>query len=201
MATNLLQRLDADAARALLARSFAQYQADTGVARLEQRLPESAPERDLAATVAELPPLDEPRVESPGAISDAISRLRPGDLVVDDDGLRLAVLGVSWRKGGRARVRLVNESSREVRWRLEELDVAPHTIGRIDLPFPMAPERIDYRQDVASRIRRSGAGHPHGPAGDERAAMIPGLRWNHPERDHAARTTCSARPGLDRPPL
>ena len=160
MATNLLQRLDADAARALLARSFAQYQADTGVARLEQRLArERDRERDLAATVAELPPLNEPRIDSPDAISDAISRLRPGDLVVDDDGLRLAVLGVSWRKGGRARVRLVNESSREVRWRLEELEAAPHTIGRIDLPFPMAPERIDYRQDVASRIRRSGAGH------------------------------------------
>ena len=44
MATNLLQRLDADAARALLARSFAQYQADTGVARLEQRLARGATE-------------------------------------------------------------------------------------------------------------------------------------------------------------
>ena len=117
MATNLLQRLDADAARALLARSFAQYQADTGVAQLEQRLArERDRERNLAATVAELPPLNEPRIDRPDAISDAISRLRPGDLVVDDDGLRLAVLGVSWRKGGRARVRLVNESSREVRW-------------------------------------------------------------------------------------
>ena len=202
MAANLLQRLDAEAARALLARSFAQYQADTGVARLEQRLArERDRERDLAATVAELPPLDEARVDSPDAISDAVSRLRPGDLVVDDDGLRLAVLGVSWRKGGRARVRLVNESSREVRWRLEELEAAPHTIGRIDLPFPMAPERIDYRQDVASRIRRSGAGHSARSRRRRSVEMIPGLRWNAPGTRSAARTACSARPGLDRPPL
>ncbi|MEM8709243.1 MAG: DEAD/DEAH box helicase, partial [Actinomycetota bacterium] len=126
MAVNLLQRLDADAARALLARSFAQYQADAGVARLEQRLARERDRlRDLEATVAELPPLDEPRTDDHDAISDAVSRLRPGDLVVDDDGLRSAVLGVSWRKGGRARVRLVNESSREVRWNLEQLEFAP----------------------------------------------------------------------------
>ena len=159
MAANLLQRLDAEAARALLARSFAQYQADVGVARLEQRLARERDRvRDLEATVAELPPLEAPRDDAPDVISDAVSRLRPGDLVTDDDGNRLAVLGVSWRKGGRARVRLVSERAREVRWNLEEMEAAPHTIGKIELPFPMAPERIDYRQDVATRIRRSGAG-------------------------------------------
>ncbi len=160
MAVNLLQQHSAESARALLARSFAQYQADVGVARLEQRLArERRKVSELEAIVAELPPAPEARpADEPDAISDAVSRLRPGDLITDEDDLRLAVLGVSWRKGGRARIRLVDESAREARWELAELETAPHTIGRIELPFPMAPERIDYRQDVATRIHRSGAG-------------------------------------------
>ena len=180
MAANLLQRLDAEAARALLARSFAQYQADTGVARLEQRLArERDRERDLAATVAELPPLDEARVDSPDAISDAVSRLRPGDLVVDDDGLRLAVLGVSWRKGGRARVRLVNESSREVRWRSRSWRRPAHDRpDRSAVPHGSRADRLPTRcrQPDPSVRRRALRTVP----ASTNASMIPGLRWNAP---------------------
>ncbi|MCP5071003.1 MAG: hypothetical protein GY946_30945 [bacterium] len=63
---------------------------------------------------------------------------------------------MSWRKGGRARIRLVGEGSQERRWELAELDRSPFTVGHIELPFPMAPERADYRADVAARIKRSG---------------------------------------------
>ena len=160
MAVNLLQQHTAESARALLARSFAQYQADVGVARLEQRLArERRKVTELEAVVAELPPEPEARpADQAGVISDAVSQLRPGDLITDEDDVRLAVLGVSWRKGGRARIRLVDESAREARWDLADLEFAPRTIGRIELPFPMAPERMDYRQDIATRIHRSGAG-------------------------------------------
>ena len=159
MAVNLLQRHEPDAARALLARSFAQYQADAGVARLEARLVrERARLDELRAEVAARfgdEPDDEPIAAEPAAIADAVSRLRPGDIVLDDAGDRLAVLGVSWRKGGRARIRLVSQSAHEVRWDLAELVEPPLTIGHIDLPQPMAPERIDYRQEVATTLRRS----------------------------------------------
>lgn len=160
MAVNLLQRRGPEDARALLARSFAQYQTDAGVVRLEARL---VRERELVASleaeVGELVP-EEHGEDTADVIADAVSRLRPGDVVVDERGERYAVLGVSWRKGGRARIRLVSEGAREARWELAELVVAPDTIGRIDLPFPMAPERIDYRQDVATRIRRSTTARP-----------------------------------------
>ena len=159
MSVNLLERHGAENARALLARSFAQYQADANVSQLENRL---ARERrrvaELEAVVADLPP--EPNLviseENADSIADAVSRLRPGDIVLDDDGDRVAVLGVSWRKGGRARIRLVGENSREQRWDLGELERAPVTVGHIELPFPMAPERADYRSDVATRLKRSG---------------------------------------------
>ena len=141
MAVNLLQKHTAESARALLARSFAQYQADVGVARLEQRLArERRKVTELEAVVAELPPEPEARpADQAGVISDAVSQLRPGDLITDEDDVRLAVLGVSWRKGGRARLRLVDESAREARWDLADLEFAPRTIGRIELPSRWRP--------------------------------------------------------------
>ena len=160
MAVNLLQRRDPEDARALLARSFAQYQTDASVVRLEARL---VRERDLVVSleseVSKLEP-EKNRADSSEVIAEAVSQLRPGDVLVDDQGDRYAVLGVSWRKGGRARIRLVSDGAREARWELNDLAVAPDTIGRIELPFPMAPERIDYRQDVATRIRRNTPAQP-----------------------------------------
>jgi ATP-dependent RNA helicase HelY len=166
MAVNLLQRHEPDAARALLARSFAQYQADAGVARLEARLVRERAKLDsLRAEVAEqfgedseaaVADVDPDAIAD--AIADAVSRLRPGDIILDDDGHRLAVLGVSWRKGGRARMRLVSQSAHEFRWELAELAEPPATVGHIDLPQPMAPERIDYRQEVATLLRRARGG-------------------------------------------
>lgn len=158
MAANLLQQHKAEAARALLARSFAQYQADAGVARLEHRLVRERERlKDLQAEVKARfgdEPEPEPVAADPEAISDAVSRLRPGDVILDERGDRLAVLGVSWRKGGRARMRLVGQSGHEFRWELAELDEPPLTVGHIELPQPMAPERIDYRNEVAAKVRR-----------------------------------------------
>ena len=159
MAANLLQRHDPEAARALLGRSFAQYQADAGMARLESRLTRERHRLDELSEIvqrdggvddgADIHDGDHDRA----AISDAVSRLRPGDVVIDH-GDRLVVIGVSWRKGGRARMRLVDEHAREHRWELADLNDPPVTVGQIDLPQPMAPERIDYRHDVATRVRR-----------------------------------------------
>ena len=123
MATNLLTRLDSESVRRLLARSFAQYQADTSR-------------------------------QDPDAIADAVSRLRPGDVVTGEDGERLAVLGVSWRRGGRARVRLLDPGGHDVRWELAHLRSSPHTVGHIKLPAPMAPNQPAFRSEVARALRR-----------------------------------------------
>ena len=189
MAVNLLQRQNPEAARALLARSFAQYQADANVVRLENRLlRERSRVAELEAEVAELPPEATGRDE-PDVIADAVSRLRPGDVVMGEDGDRYAVLGVSWRKGGRARMRMVSEGSREARWELADLLVAPDTIGRIELPFPMAPERIDYRDDVATRIRRGTAPRPRSrrARGDDPRAVLKRARKEVAQLERRAR--------------
>jgi ATP-dependent RNA helicase HelY len=157
MAVNLLSRLDAESARQLLARSFAQYQADSNVSRIELRL---ARERQrLTALKAEVAEGHGNGAvgddnEDPEVIADAVSRLRPGDVVTGESGERLAVLGVSWRRGGRARVRLLDTQSNDVRWELAELRNAPNPIGRIDLPIPMAPDQPRFRSEAALVLRR-----------------------------------------------
>ncbi len=167
MAVNLLQRHEPAAARALLARSFAQYQTEVDVRRIEERLGRErrrvADLRDSLTDELAALGLDgttpdgspEPAAADADTIADAVARLRPGDIVVDDDGDRLAVIGVSWRRGGRAKVRLVTAGGHDLRWELADLGSPPHTIGRIDLPEPMTPERAEFRADVATLLRRA----------------------------------------------
>ena len=85
----------------------------------------------------------------------APTRLRPGDIVTGGDGERLAVLGVSSRRGGRARVRLLDPGGHDVRWELADLRSSPHTVGHIELPVPMAPDQPAFRSEVARALRRA----------------------------------------------
>ncbi len=158
MAVNLLARRDPDRARALLARSFAQYQSNSELIRLETRLAGQQTrvaefEQDISDKWA---PGPEPKADERSVIDEAITRLRPGDLVADSSGDRLAVMGVSWRKGGRARIRLVTASGHDIRWESTDLEHPPRTVGHIDLPTPHTPDRPEFRADVASRMQRSG---------------------------------------------
>lgn len=161
MAVNLLARHNPDEARALLARSFAQYQSNSELTRLEARLikeRERVADLEHQADTAWDHTIDDDAhaADRPEEISESIARLRPGDLVADADGNTLAVMGVSWRKGGRAKIRLVSKSGHDIHWDSSNLTMSPHTVGHIDLPKPHTPDRPDFRADVVSRIRRFG---------------------------------------------
>ncbi len=156
MAINLLTSHTPDEARALLARSFAQYQSNTELARLEVRLSrESQLVADLEREVGSQHDDIEPPKSDSATMDEAITRLRPGDIVTDPAGRKLAVMGVSWRRGGRARIRLVSAGGHDIKWDSTELEHVPDTIGHIDLPTPHTPDRPDFRADVASRLRRA----------------------------------------------
>ena len=114
MAVNLLQKHTAESARALLARSFASTRPTSGSPVSNSVSPENdARSPNSKRSLRNSHPNQEARpADQAGGLSDAVSQLRPGDLITDEDDVRLAVLGVSWRKGGRARLRLVDESAR-----------------------------------------------------------------------------------------
>jgi ATP-dependent RNA helicase HelY len=157
MAVNLLKRLDAESVRRLLGRSFAQYQADVSVSLTQQRLVRER--QRLASLEAHVgngqdPDPTDSDLRDPEMIADAVSRLRPGDVVVAENGDRLAVLGVSWRRGGRARLRLIDPGGHDVRWELADLSSPPHTVGHIELPVPMAPDQPRFRGEVTGALRR-----------------------------------------------
>lgn len=157
MAINLLSRRDPVEARALLARSFAQYQSNSELTRIETRL---VKERQRVSELEDLAETDWDEFDNDApddrtVINDTITKLRQGDIITDASGERLAVMGVSWRKGQRARIRLVTTGGHEMRWDSSEMDQAPHTVGHITLPTPHSPDRPEFRADVASRMRRA----------------------------------------------
>ena len=132
MAANLVRRYPADEAHRLLGLSFAQYQTDRDVVRLEQRLRTRREERDAlteAATcslgdVVEYEALTSaargsaPSSLMPADTERALAALRPGDVV--SVGLRpdpgpVVVLSVAERKGGAVRVKVLTRRRRVLR--------------------------------------------------------------------------------------
>ncbi len=184
MAANLVHRYDPADAHHLLNLSFAQFQADRAVVRLESRV-ERHQERiaRLTAEVAcdqgdveeyqrlrQADAEDRPAADSAdrGAIELALSRLVPGD-VVEVGGQRLAVLSVALRKGGAVKVRGVGRDGDPVSFGLADVVEPPERLGRIDMPEPYAPNNRAFQHQVAAELRRAPGGrrarHQARPAG------------------------------------
>ena len=177
MAANLVRRHAPEVAHDLLARSFGQFQADRGVAVLEQRIIERRRELegldadahcDLgdAAEYARLRAggneVDRRRREVVNAeVRDALGRLRPGDVVVPSGrvagagtGGPAAVLSVAHRRGGSVRVRMIGLNRRIVLIGEQDLTDPPAVIDRIALPVPFAPRSTEFQRGVVDALRR-----------------------------------------------
>ena len=165
MTANLVRRYDAEEAHRLLNRSFAQFQADRSVVKLEAR-------RELrAAALAELELQaacdrgdveeycalaraddDSRRAASPRAtIETALSRLRPGD-VIDHRGSRLAVLTVAHRGAGKLRMHAVGPKGRSVSLDASDFDEAPERLASVALPKPYAPNNRAFKHEVVRQL-------------------------------------------------
>ena len=195
----------------LLNLSFAQFQADQAVVRLETRLarreaalaevraeadvragrrrrvPRRWSRRRAAADAAATAPR---RRHQLGAGRAGLSRLRPGD-VIQQPGRNadapLAVLSVARRKGGAVRLRVLTKR-RRVRQpgqhRLRRATRGRRHGRRCRCPF--APDDRGFQQEVAERAARSAAPTPAGPG------------RSRPDRDR--RGAGRARADADRPP-
>ena len=202
MAANLVRRYPPDQAHHLLNLSFAQYQADRDVVRLETSLDrldrrmararaEAACDRgDLAGYQALRERLEELRQVHPearGATVEAMGVLQPGDVVAlpgTKSGGRVAVISVSQRRGGDVRLRALTPSRRLVTLGADDFPEPPEPLGRIELPQPYLPHNSGFQRAVAEGLRRAELTHrqPEGGASEARAQLAAELEA-HPVAD------------------
>jgi ATP-dependent RNA helicase HelY len=165
MTANLVKRYTEPQAHALLNRSFAQFQTDKELVRLEQRLARRGDDIErLRAEVGDRAALEQSRaslvgspVVAPGAggidVAEALSRLRPGDVVELPETGRAAVISVAYRKAGAIRVRLVDADADPVLI-TPDIETAPSVVGHVELPVPFLPQSVVFRNAVATKLRR-----------------------------------------------
>ncbi|HEY3140736.1 MAG TPA: DEAD/DEAH box helicase [Acidimicrobiales bacterium] len=168
MAANLVRRYDPADAHHLLNLSFAQFQADRAVVRVESRI-ERQQER-LAALAAEahceLGDVEDYRTllreagqqqrshadATASEIESGLARLAPGD-VIEIGGQRLAVLSVAFRKGGAVKVHTVDTDGDRATLGVASVAAPPVRLGTIDMPVPYAPNSRSFQHKVADALR------------------------------------------------
>ncbi len=197
MAANLVRTSSSDEAHRLLNLSFAQFQADKDVVRLEARLERRR--RSLAelraSSTSEYGDIDEyrrlrdveyggdrggdsaERLERLAAADAAMASLRPGDVIhvaVSTKrggkhgrytGLAAVAAGAN-RKAG-LRLTVITKSADVVHLFADDFREPPTSVASITLPTPYAPNRKEYRNDVARRLRKAtgkGSGKGSGKA-------------------------------------
>ncbi len=171
MAANLIRTYSSDEAHHLLNLSFAQYQADRDVVRLEARLErrrKAAAELRTSAQ-SDFGDIDEyrrlrdrerddragRRAARLDAVDDALAALRPGAAIHVAKGTYkgpAAVVAAANRKSG-LRLTVITRSAKSLYLTADDFDELPRPAGSITLPQPYAPNRKEYRNDVARRLR------------------------------------------------
>lgn len=164
MAANLVANHGRARARELLSMSFAQYQRDSEIVRLQTRL-QRRRERVAEARDRSVSPygdIDDFRAQpEPVASGDPVDAgllsLRPGDVIHAASGTYrgpVAVVATANRTGG-VKVSAITASGRLVSLTASDFDRAPDTAGRIELPGAYTPHRREYRVEVGRRISRA----------------------------------------------
>ena len=163
MAANLVGTYTNAQAHHLLNLSFAQYQADRDVVRLEARLERVRANLAAAREQAASPfgdiweyrrSLDEIRARRRGRdelVAVGMARLRPGEIVHASKGRYrgpVAVVASAHRKGG-MRLTTVTKRADLLLLTADDFDDVPRSVGTIRLPPVFNPNRAEYRRDVA----------------------------------------------------
>ena len=172
MAANLVQRYEPADAHHLLNLSFAQYQADRSVVRLESRLDKrraalTSLQQDLRCDRGDvqeyrdlLDRVDEARrqmVSPRGAVGEALARLRPGDVIevtAGRRGGRAAVLSFANRRD-ESRLKVITANRKLLTLDAADFDLPPDVLGHVELPVPYAPNNHNFQQQVARRLQQA----------------------------------------------
>ncbi len=188
MAANLVRSYAADQARHLLNLSFAQYQTDRDVVKLETRLERRqqhaaelrrAAESDYGdiweyrALITRADHRDLPARADAAVIQAALLRLRPGDIIDVVKGRhpgRACVLTTGNRKGSGIAIKVVTSNKVVVPLVSADFEQVPTAIGRVDMPTPFTPNRKDYQREVAARLGRAKVRESTNPFGKRSTA-------------------------------
>jgi ATP-dependent RNA helicase HelY len=184
MAANLVRRYDPERAHHLLNLSFAQFQADRAVVRLEARIERQQQrlQRLQGEAACERGDVDEYRrlraevttgrrergqagARAVDRVQAAMARLGPGDVVVLD-GVRHAVLSVAFRKG-RPKLQVVDERSKLRTLTTDDLAEPPTAVGTVELPEPYNPNHRGFQHGVGEALRRARVQRKRSGAPDE----------------------------------
>ncbi len=172
MAANLVRSYTSERAHHLLNLSFAQYQADREVVKLEARLERRQRHvvdlrekalspygdideyRRLIAAVEPSRPVPYGRDDP---VTLALMKVRPGDVLYVEKGRyagRVAVLTTAHRKGA---IRVTALTTRRDLLTLSTADFVepPKPIGRVSLPTEYTPSRNDYQREVVARLENA----------------------------------------------
>ena len=171
MAANLVRRYPPDQAHHLLNLSFAQYQADRDIVKLETRLDHAVErleraraqitcERGDALEYLELQQQLQTRIANrPSRSRDVeaqLAKLRPGDVIRPPGGKHptpAAVLSASWRRGG-MQVRAINARRDRLTLTARDFDDPPERIGAVELPEPYQPNSAAFQKAIAAKLAR-----------------------------------------------
>ena len=206
MVVNLVERYDREQAHELLGRSFAQFQADQSIGRLTNRRSTRArllaeAEEGARCKRGDVDEYRERRDEERRRAREErqhrrdhllgkVDSLAPGD-VVRLRGHRLAVLSISWRKGG-MRLRVVDTDARVEILDPDDFDEAPEQVAVLALPEPYDPNNRIHQRQLANQLRKARLRH-----GGERAVDEP-LFTRVDSAARAADLPVAACPDLDR---
>ena len=179
MAANLVRTYTSEQAHHLLNLSFAQYQADRDVVRLEARAERLRASVSDARAEAESPHGDiwEYRAlhaaERPAAgrqeRESALARLRPGDVVQVNRGRYRgpAVMVASASRKAGMRLTVISEDAESLLVTADDVVGPIEPLGKVRLPGSFQPKDRQYRREVAKRLARASLRHgsrrPHRP--------------------------------------
>lgn len=170
IAANLVRRHSAEESHRLLSLSFAQFQADADIVRLESHL---EGRRAVLASLREQAACEQGDVEeyrrlldrgragggAAGSIESALRQIRPGDVLsIDGSSDRVAVLSVSQRRGGATRLKVITTRRQLLSVGAADLTEAPDVVATITLPVPFTPSKTSFQKQVVAGLQRVGAG-------------------------------------------
>jgi len=165
MVANLVSRCSRDEAREMLMLSFAQYQRDHDVVRLQARLARRRTEYNDRREQARSPygDIDEyrearknDRSES-GESSSDLSHLRPGDVVYTAVGAYRgpAVVAATAHRSSGLRLSVVTAGGKLATMSPQEFVGDGTVVGTVVMPGSFSPHRKEFRQEAARRLKRA----------------------------------------------